>query len=115
MPPPAESDGISDSDSNIKNKNSIVRVWSSCKYESGGTDFSRASTLRQLAWHIPGWRRLAYDSPSSKNVIEVEYATEWYWESPGVNGIGSHQSPGGIGSHLDEDTSTTSLPLIKAP
>ncbi len=26
---------------------------------------------------------LAYDSPSSKDVTEVEYATEWYSESPG--------------------------------
>jgi hypothetical protein len=26
---------------------------------------------------------LAYDSPSSKDVTEVEYATEWYLESPG--------------------------------
>jgi hypothetical protein len=25
----------------------------------------------------------AYDSPSSKDVTEVEYATEWYSESPG--------------------------------
>jgi hypothetical protein len=26
---------------------------------------------------------LEYDSPSSKDVAEVEYATEWYYESPG--------------------------------
>jgi hypothetical protein len=29
------------------------------------------------------YSRLAYDSPNSKDVTEVEYATEWYSESPG--------------------------------
>jgi hypothetical protein len=48
---------------------------------SSGTDFSSASTLQQLTWHIPVWPTLAYDSLSSKDVTEVEYATEWYLES----------------------------------
>ncbi len=36
----------------------LIRVLCRCKYVSRGTDVSRASTLRQLAWHIPGRRMI---------------------------------------------------------
>jgi hypothetical protein len=48
-----------------------------------GQILKSASTLQQLAWHIQGRRMIRrLTTPSSKDVTEVEYATDWYSESP---------------------------------
>jgi hypothetical protein len=68
--------GISDSDSNSDSDMSSVLQQLSVR---------RDRCLKRINASAAGvaYSGLEYDSPSSKDVTEVEYATEWYWESPG--------------------------------
>jgi hypothetical protein len=73
MPLPADS-GISDSDSNSDSDMSSVPQQISVR---------RDRCLKPLKTSAAGvaYSGTAYDSPSSKDVTEVEYATEWYSDS----------------------------------
>jgi hypothetical protein len=68
--------GISDSDSNSDSDTSSVPQQLSVR---------RDRRLKRINTSAAGvaYSGPAYDSPSSKDVTEVEYATEWYSESPG--------------------------------
>jgi hypothetical protein len=68
--------GISDSDSNSDSDTSVVPLLRSVR---------RDRCLKRMNASAAGvaYSGLAYYSPSSKEVTEVEYAIEWYSESPG--------------------------------
>jgi hypothetical protein len=68
--------GISDSDSNSDSDMSSVPQQICVR---------RDRCLKRINASAAGvaYSGPAYDSPSSKDVTEVEYATEWYSESPG--------------------------------
>jgi hypothetical protein len=68
--------GISDSDSNSDSDMSSVPQQISVR---------RDICLKRINASAAGvaYSGPAYDSPSSKDVTEVDYATEWYSESPG--------------------------------
>jgi hypothetical protein len=68
--------GISDYDSNSDSDMSLV-LQQVCVRRDRCLKRINASAAG-VAYSGP-----AYDSPSSKDVTEVEYATEWYLESPG--------------------------------
>ena len=65
---------ISDSDSNSDTDMSPQQV-----------SVRRDKSLKRIKSSAAGvaYSKPAYDSPSSKDATEVEYATEWYSESPG--------------------------------
>jgi hypothetical protein len=67
---------ISDSDSNSDTDMSPVTPQLSVR---------RDKSLKRIKSSAAGvaYSRPAYDSPSSKDATEVEYATEWHSESPG--------------------------------
>ncbi len=68
--------GISDSDSNSDSDTRSVPQQLSVR---------RDRSLKRITASAAGvaYSGQAYDSPSSKDVTEVEYSTEWYSESPG--------------------------------
>ncbi len=68
--------GISDSDSNSDSDTSLVQLQICVLLDRC------LKSINALAAGVE-YSGPAYDLPSSKNVAEVEYATEWYSESPG--------------------------------